>query len=70
MPVQPLKAMAAIMLAQRLSPGTLSGGGLVIGVAMLFLAASGMLDWLARIVPKEVVRASSSGSVSRWRRLH
>lgn len=61
MPVQPLKAMAAIMLAQRLSPETLAGGGLVIGVAMLFLAASGMLDWLARIVPKVVVRGIQLG---------
>ncbi len=61
MPVQPLKAMAAIMLAQRLSPGTLSGGGLVIGVAMLFLAASGMLDWLTHVVQKEVVRGIQLG---------
>lgn len=61
MPVQPLKAMAAIMLAQRLSPGTLAGGGLVIGVVMLFLAVSGLLDWLARVVPKEVVRGIQLG---------
>lgn len=61
MPVQPLKAMAAIMLAQRLSPGTLAGGGLVIGVAMLVLAATGLLDWLARVVPREVVRGIQLG---------
>ncbi|MBL8715593.1 MAG: putative sulfate/molybdate transporter [Myxococcales bacterium] len=61
MPVQPLKAMAAIMLAQKLSPGTLAGGGLVIGVAMLLLAATGLLDWLARVVPKEVVRGIQLG---------
>jgi MFS superfamily sulfate permease-like transporter len=61
MPVQPLKAMATIMLAQRLSPGTLAGGGIVIGIAMLFLAASGALGWLARVVPKEVVRGIQLG---------
>ena len=61
MPVQPLKAMAAIMLAQRLSAGTLAGGGLVIGAAMLFLTATGLLDWLVRIVPKEVVRGIQLG---------
>jgi MFS superfamily sulfate permease-like transporter len=61
MPVQPLKAMAAIMLAQRLSGGTLAGGGLVIGVAMLLLAATGLLDWLVRVVPKEVVRGIQLG---------
>lgn len=61
MPVQPLKAMAAIMLAQRLSVGTLAGGGLVIGAAMLALAATGLLDLLARVVPKEVVRGVQLG---------
>jgi len=61
MPVQPLKAMAAIMLAERLSAGTLAGGGLVIGVVMLLLALSGGLDWLARVVPKEVVRGIQLG---------
>ncbi|HEX7479596.1 MAG TPA: putative sulfate/molybdate transporter [Polyangiales bacterium] len=61
MPVQPLKAMAAIMLAQRLSAGTLAGGGLVIGVAMLLLTLTGLLDWLVRVVPKEVVRGVQLG---------
>lgn len=61
MPVQPLKAMATIMLAQRLSAGTLAGGGLVIGVAMLVLASTGLLDWLVRVVPKEVVRGIQLG---------
>lgn len=61
MPVQPLKAMAAIMLMQRLSPGVLAGGGLVIGLAMLVLAATGLLDWLARVVPREVIRGIQLG---------
>lgn len=61
MPVQPLKAMSAIMLSQRLSPGVLSGGGLVIGLVMLALAMTGLLDWLARVVPREVVRGIQLG---------
>lgn len=61
MPVQPLKAMATIMLAERLSPGTLAGGGLVIGVAMLVLAATRTLEWLARVVPLAVVRGIQLG---------
>jgi MFS superfamily sulfate permease-like transporter len=61
MPVQPLKAMAAIMLAQRLAPGVLAGGGFVIGVAMLLLATTGLLDLLARVVPREVVRGIQLG---------
>ena len=61
MPVQPLKAMAAIMLTQKLSAGTLAGGGLVIGVVMLLLTLTGLLDLLARVVPKEVVRGMQLG---------
>ena len=61
MPVQPLKAMAAIMLAQKLSPGTLAAGGIVIGATMLALAATRSLDWLARIVPPAVVRGIQLG---------
>ncbi len=61
MPVQPLKAMATIMLAQKLSAGTYSAGGLVIGGAMLVLAASGALSWLARIVPKAAIRGIQLG---------
>jgi MFS superfamily sulfate permease-like transporter len=61
MPVQPLKAMATIMLAGGLSAGTLAGGGLVIGAVMLLLAATGLLDLLARVVPKDVVRGIQVG---------
>ena len=61
MPVQPLKAMATIMLAQRYSPGILAGGGLVIGAAMLVLAATRSLDWIARVVPTAVVRGIQLG---------
>ncbi|HEY8945771.1 MAG TPA: putative sulfate/molybdate transporter, partial [Polyangiaceae bacterium] len=61
MPVQPLKAMATIMLAQRLSPGVLEGGGIAIGAVMLLLASTGSLTWLARVVPKVVVRGMQLG---------
>jgi MFS superfamily sulfate permease-like transporter len=61
MPVQPLKAMAAIMIAQRLPPSTLAGAGIAIGIAMLVLAVSGLLDVLAKSVPRGVVRGIQLG---------
>lgn len=61
MPVQPLKAMAVIVITQKLAPGVLFGGGLAIGVTMLLLAASGAVDWLARVVPRPVVRGIQLG---------
>ncbi len=61
MPVQPLKAMAAIAIAQKLPAGVIAGAGVTIGASMLLLAASGLLETLARAVPKTVVRAVQFG---------
>lgn len=61
MPVQPLKAMAAIVIAQQATAATLYGGGLAIGVLMLVLALTGLLDWLARVVPRSVIRGIQLG---------
>lgn len=61
MPVQPLKAVAAIVIAQRVGADVVYGGGLAIGLLMLVLAATGLLDWLARIVPHVVVRGIQCG---------
>jgi len=61
MPVQPLKAMAAIVIANQTSAATLYGGGFAIGLVMLLLATTGLLDWLARVVPKSVVRGIQLG---------
>lgn len=61
MPVQPLKAVAAIVIAQRISGNVLFGGGLAIGILMLFLTVTGLIDLLARVVPKAVVRGIQFG---------
>lgn len=61
MPVQPLKAMAVILLASHLGPGVVAGGGLVIGATMLLLALTGALEWLARVVPLAVIRGLQVG---------
>lgn len=61
MPVQPLKAMAVIVITQRLSPNILYGGGLAIGILMLLLAVTGLIDWVARAVPRSVVRGIQLG---------
>lgn len=61
MPVQPLKAMAAIAIAGKLAPPLLAAGGLIVGVVMLVLANSGALEWIARTVPKAVVRGIQVG---------
>jgi xanthine/uracil/vitamin C permease (AzgA family) len=61
MPAQPLKAMAVIVIAQKLPGNILYGAGLAIGVLMLLLTITGIIDWLARAVPKIVVRGIQLG---------
>ena len=61
MPAQPLKAMAVLVISQKLSGSVLYGAGLSIGIVMLFLSATGLIDALARIVPKVVVRGIQFG---------
>jgi len=61
MPVQPLKAMAAIVISSKLASGVLYGGGLAVGILMLILAVTGLLTWLARTVPTTVIRGIQFG---------
>jgi xanthine/uracil/vitamin C permease (AzgA family) len=61
MPVQPLKAMAVIMISQKLGGNVLYGAGLSIGIIMLVLSTTGLLSWLGRLIPLCVVRGIQLG---------
>ena len=61
MPVQPLKAVAVIVITQKIAPEVLYGGGLAIGITMFVLTVTGGITWLARIVPKAVIRGLQLG---------
>jgi hypothetical protein len=61
MPVQPLKAVAMIVITQKIAPEVIYGGGLAIGIVMLFLTLTGILDLIARYIPKVVVRGIQFG---------
>ena len=61
MPVQPLEAVAVPVITQKLAPNIIYGAGLAIGVVMLLLALTGLLQWLAHVVPKCVVRGIQFG---------
>jgi xanthine/uracil/vitamin C permease (AzgA family) len=61
MPVQPLKAVAIIVITQKVSAGVLWGGGIAIGIIMLILALTGIINWLGKIIPKTVIRGIQLG---------
>jgi sulfate permease, SulP family len=56
-PVQPLKALTALAVAQGLDPGTIHAAGLQIGIILVLLAAFGLADRLARIFTLPVIRS-------------
>lgn len=61
MPVQPLKAVAVIVITEKLGGNILYGGGFIIGITMLLLAVTGLVDWLARVIPKSAIRGIQFG---------
>lgn len=61
MPIQPLKAMAVVVIAGHATDGQLQLAGLMIGALMLVLVYSGLLDRLQKIIPVLVVRGVQAG---------
>lgn len=61
MPVQPLKAMAAIVIAQQIGGNVLLGAGLSIGIVMFLLSITNVLTKITKIVPKAVIRGIQLG---------
>jgi SulP family sulfate permease len=60
-PVQPLKALTAVAVAEQLSPGVIHAAGLEIAAFLVLLSVRGVADWLARLFTKPVVRALQLG---------
>lgn len=54
MGVQPMKAASAAILIQKATPGEIAAAGLVLGVLLTFLAATGLMEKLAGITPRSV----------------
>ena len=47
-PVQPMKVIAALVIAQGLTPGMLQASGMMMGIILLILAYSGAIGWMAK----------------------
>ena len=60
-PVQPLKAMAAIAIAQGLAMSLLSAGGILMGCILLVLALTGSIEWLMRFFTRPIVKGIQLG---------
>jgi SulP family sulfate permease len=62
-PVQPLKVVAAISIASPLliTESVLMATGIIMGIILLLLAFTGIMDWLARLFTKPVIRGIQLG---------
>jgi hypothetical protein len=60
-PVQPMKAMVAVMLVTAVPPGAVALAGVFVGAVLLVLGATGWIDRLVRLVPQSVVSGLQLG---------
>ncbi len=56
-PVQPLKALTALAVAQQLAPEVIRAAGLLIGVILVVLTVTGLADRVASVFTRPVIRA-------------
>ncbi|MFC2070719.1 putative sulfate/molybdate transporter [Chloroflexota bacterium] len=61
MPVQPLKAVAAISIAGGLSPGIISASGLLMAAFLLLMAGTGAIKLVTKLFPKVIIRGIQLG---------
>lgn len=54
LPVQPMKAISAVILTGGLRPGEVAAAGIMIGVVLLLLGLTGWISRLARAIPQSV----------------
>ncbi len=60
-PVQPMKAIAAVAITDGLSRGSIMAAGLGMGFLLLALSLSGGIDFIRRYVPDALVRGTQLG---------
>ncbi len=61
LPVQPMKAVSAVILTEGMSPGELADAGLVLGLVLFVLGITGAITRLARLVPQSVATGLQFG---------
>jgi len=60
-PVQPMKAIAAVAIAEGLMPQEIAAAGFVTGIAVLVLGATNLVTWAEKVIPRPVVRGIQLG---------
>ncbi len=56
MPIEPMKIIAIVAIAQHWTPSMVYASGLGMGIIWIILAITGIINWIARITPTSVIR--------------
>ena len=56
-----MKAIAAVAMVSAVAPGAIALSGVLIGVVLLLLGATGFIDRIARLVPQSVISGLQLG---------
>lgn len=60
-PVQPMKAIAAVAITEGLNTNEIAAAGITMGLIVTLLAVTGAITWIDRRVPRPVVHAIQAG---------
>ena len=60
-PVQPMKAVVAVVLTAQVAPSALASGGMLLGAVLLVLGVTGWIGRLARLIPQSVLAGLQVG---------
>ncbi|KAB8233065.1 hypothetical protein ETB97_011578 [Aspergillus alliaceus] len=62
LPVQPMKAIAAVAIARSFNNGTIAAAGIFVGVCILLFSVTGLLRWFADVIPIPVIKGIQVGA--------
>lgn len=64
LPVQPMKAIAAVAILRRLAAGEVAAAGIFVSACILVFSVTGLLTWFTRVIPIPVVKGIQVGAGS------
>ncbi|KAB8261252.1 hypothetical protein BDV32DRAFT_121952 [Aspergillus pseudonomiae] len=62
LPVQPMKAIAAVAIARSFNNGTIAAAGIFVGACILIFSVTGLLHWFADVIPIPVIKGIQVGA--------
>ena len=56
MPIEPMKVLAVVAIAQHWAPSMVYASGFGMGIIWIIFAITGLVDWMAKVTPPSVIR--------------